>query len=552
MSIDTEFSTPATRPSASLRPDNGREANEAARPSADFWTQPRRFAVLAALATLFVVVGGGSLDLGANEARLGLASRESLGPFGQVFGGWDPSVWVGQLLPSLAWSWGEGFFPTTATVRWPAAIAGIAIGLVLSRRAASTLNGRAAVLIGLCWYGSLGLIDRSSTTGLDLITGLWTVAAIDRILGKGTDLTAGVLLALAFLCGGWPPVALVALATLVIGRLGAGLSWQLLVPPALVAAVWSAWALTVAPAEAWAAAITLPLTQKPAWLLAPAVILLGLPWSPLAAIVLSRPARASLTPRGRSLVIGWLQVAGACLLAGTLIPGLATAACAPALAALAVASGAAYDRMLSGVESPAARRWFLAVAVVLGVVWALTMIVAGGYLTAAVAYYRGVAVTLILLSVPAACLAVWSASRGDLRASWLAFLIIAVSLKLAHAGYYVPEWNYRMSQGPWGRAIGQWVPPRWPIYTTTPWRADLAFATERSVRQLLSPQHLQYQPGEARYVLLHAAEFENWPENAPKLDKVAEFRDEFDARRVLARTQGPLPWSRSAANRDVE
>ncbi len=548
MSINAEVGHRKTWRSSVWRPETDRTPGL----PAEFWTLHRRFAVLAALACFFVVLHGGSLDLGESESRLGLASHESLGPFGQVFGGWDPSVRVGQLVPSLMWSWGEGFMTTMASVRWPAVIAGVAIGLVLARRAAGTLNGKAAVLVGFCWYGSLGLIDRSSATGLDLITGLWTVAAIDRILNRGSDLAAGVLLSLAFLCGGWPPIAIVALATVVMGRSGSGLSWRLLVPPAMVAAAWSAWALKVAPAEAWAAALTLPLTEKPAWLLAPGVILLGLPWSPLAAIVLSRPMRASLTPRGRSLVIGWLQVAGACLLAGTLIPGIATAASVPALAGLAVASAAVCERMLLGIESNAARRWFAGSAVVLGLFWAVTVCAAGGYLTAAVAYYRGVAIILIVLGVPAACLAVFSASRRDVRGSWLAFLILAVSLKLAHAGYYVPEWNYRISQGPWGRAVGQWVPPKWPIYTTTAWRADLAFATEHPVHRLISPQHLQYQPGEARYVLLLGAEFDNWPENAAKLNKVAEFRDEFDARRVLARTDGPLPWTRPASGRDVE
>ena len=537
---DTEISHHSPRPSAFLRPDRNRDPAH----STEFWTQPRRVAVLAMVAAFFVVLFGGSLDLGESESRLGLAAQESLGPFGQVFGGWDPSIWVGQLIPSLAWAWGEGFMPTIASIRWPAVIAGIAIGFVLSRRSALILNGRAAILIGICWYGSLGLIDRSSSTGLDLITGLWMVAAIDRILSRGSDLTAGCWLSLAFLCGGWPPVALVALATVVIGRSGSAFSWRLLTPSAVVAAAWSAWALKVAPAEAWAAALTMPLTQKPAWLLVPAVFSIGLPWSPLAAIMLSRPVRASLTPKGRALVLGWLQVAGACLLAGTLVPGLATAASVPALAALAIASGAACDRMLAGVDAPGARRWFLGCTVAIGLLWALIVSVGGGYLTAAVAYYRPVSIALILISVPVACLAVWAASRRNLRASWLAVFTLAICFKLAHAGYYVPEWNYRMSQGPWGRAIGQWVPPKWPIYTTMAWRADLAFATERPVHQLLSPRHLQYQPGEARYVLLHAAEFENWPENALKLNKVAEFRDEFDARRVLARTEGPLPWTR--------
>ena len=89
-------------------------------------------------------------------------------------------------------------------------------------------------------------------------------------------------------------------------------------------------------------------------------------------------------------------------------------------------------------------------------------------------------------------------------------------------------------------------PPRWPIYTIHTWRADLAFATGHRVRQLVSPQHLAYEPGEARFVLLLDSEFENWPDEAPPLLKVASFQDEYGAARVLARTAGALPWIRQA------
>ena len=551
MSIDTEMN-PLVRTSSTVRSDFGRANAMEPKAAGEFWSRPRRIGVLASLAIGFVLLGGGRLDLGLTESRLGLASQGSLGPFGQVFGGWDPSIWIGRLLPSLIWSWGEGFLPTSASVRWPEAIAGILLGFILARRAVLKINGRAALLIGVCWFGSLGLIDRSSVTELDFVTGLWTVAALDRILGRGSDIVAGTFAGLAFLCGGWPAVVLIVLATVVIGRSAAGLNWRLLSPPAIVAAAWSACALSVAPAEAWAAALTLPLTQKPSWLLCPAIFMLGLPWSPLVALVLSREVRSSWTPKTRGWVTGWLQIAGASLLVGTFIPGLASAAGIPTLAGLAIIAGAASDRMLFGIESSGAKRWLFGASVLLALIWSFTMILAGGYLVAAVAYYRLIAATLILLSVPAAGLAIFSAMRRDIRGAWLSIFVLSVSLKMAHFGYYAPEWNYRMSQGPWGRAIGQWVPPRWPIYTTTTWRADLAFATGHPVLQLLSPQHLQYQPGEARYVLLHAAEFEHWPEKAPKLMKVAEFRDEFDAARVLARTDGPLPWTRPTLLRDQD
>jgi len=547
MSVDASATT---RPSPALRVDLP-ESDDADR--AEWrWSWPQRFAAFAAMATGFVLLGGACLDLGADESRLGLAAMETLGPFGQVFGGWEPSVWVGRLVPSLVWAWGEGGMPTSASVRWPSAIAGIVIGLVLARRCATTLGGRAGVLVGLCWFGCVGLIDRSAGAGVDLMVGLGTVAALDRLLGRGSDAVAGLCAAVAFLAGGWPPLALIVLTAVVLGRPAAVPSWRLLLPPAVAAAVWSSWSLRVAPVEAWAAALTLPLTEGPAWLLAPGVLALGLPWAPVAALWGSRSVRDGWAAPGRSLVTGWLQTTGVCLAAGTFIPGLAAAARVPALAGLAVAAAAGCDRLLSGTVTPAARRWFFAAAVTMTAAWAVLVVAAGGYLAAAVPYYRWTAVGLILVAVPAALLAVWSACRRETRGAFFALFALAVLFKAAHWGYYAPEWNYRLSQGPWGRAVGQWVPPRWPVYTTHAWRHDFAFATGHPFRQLASPQHLAYQPGEARYVLLLGPEFENWPASAPRLTKVTEFRDEYDTRRVLARTDGPLPWTRTAGPRAAE
>src|SRR4051794_33268368 len=77
----------------------------------------------------FVLIGGGNLDLGEIEARLGIAAGEPLGPLGRVSGGWEPSVWPAPVALSQLWAWGEGGTPTAASVRWPSAIAGLAIGL---------------------------------------------------------------------------------------------------------------------------------------------------------------------------------------------------------------------------------------------------------------------------------------------------------------------------------------------------------------------------------------------------------------------------------------
>ncbi len=189
---------------------------------------------------------------------------------------------------------------------------------------------------------------------LTLFLGLTTIAALDRILARGSDLIAGLWTALAFLAGGWPPVAIVALATIVIGRRESALSWRLLLPPVLACIGWSAWTLKVAPPEAWGAALTLPLMQGPAWGLALGVLLLALPWSPLALLVASRSIRDGWEPAGRSYVIGWLQVTGACMIAGTIIPGpRRLAARMPALAGLAVTAAAVIERFVSLGAEPA-------------------------------------------------------------------------------------------------------------------------------------------------------------------------------------------------------
>ncbi len=122
----------------------------------------RTWSALAALAAGFVLVGGGNLDLGPIEARLGLSAAERLRPFGQVFGGWEPTLWPARVAPSVLWAWGEGGIPTSASVRWPAAIAGVLTGLILARRSGTMLGGRAGVLTAACWFGSLALIDRSA------------------------------------------------------------------------------------------------------------------------------------------------------------------------------------------------------------------------------------------------------------------------------------------------------------------------------------------------------------------------------------------------------
>jgi hypothetical protein len=134
-----------------------------------------------------------------------------------------------------------------------------------------------------------------------------------------------------------------------------------------------------------------------------------------------------------------------------------------------------------------------------------------------------------------------SARRGTARGAIGAVAAVAIGLKLFHYGVYVPEWNYRFSQGPWGRAIGQWVPPSWPIYTVHAWPADLAFATGHPVRQLPNERSLVFEPRtRPLFILLHPAEFDHWPEHAPALIKVRVFQDPYGGSRVLARTTGDV------------
>src|SRR6516225_3222552 len=174
---------------------------------------------------------------------------------------------------------------------------------------------RAAVLLALCWFGSIGLVDRSHSelarageliacwlggiglversagAGVDLILALGTIAAIQRIMSRGPDLVAGLWAAWAFLAGGWPPLAVIAMACIVLAKNSGGLSARLLLPPVLAVAAWSVWTIANCSAEAWAAALSPPFTEKPSWALAASAIALGLPWSPFASMVVSEQVR---------------------------------------------------------------------------------------------------------------------------------------------------------------------------------------------------------------------------------------------------------------------
>ncbi|MFI5456678.1 MAG: hypothetical protein ACHRXM_14615 [Isosphaerales bacterium] len=499
--------------------------------------------VLVGLALAFVVLGATDLDLGPLEARLGLAAGERLGPLGQVFGYWAPDLWPAQVFPSILLAQFEPLGrPSSAAVRWPAALAGIIAGWVLARRMSRALGIRAGVLVGICWFSSLALIDRSGESGLDLILGLATLATIDHLMARGSDLVAGLWASLAFLAGGWPPLVVIGLAIIVLGRTAMDFSWRLLLPPFLTAVLWSLWTCWSATTEAWAAALTLPLTQKPSWFLGLGVLALGLPWSPFAFLALAPSVREGWKPDGRRWVNGWFQVAIASLVAGTFVPGLSQASRVVALAGWTVGTAACLESAWTRLLSRSVRRAFLVLFSGVTGLWLCVMIYGAYIWTLSLSYYRMLGVVMSLLVLVVAYLA-WSALvNHNSRRGLITLFVIAAGLKLVHWGYYVPEWNYRYSQGPWARAIAQWMPRRWTLYTIHDWPEDLAFFTKRRVRQLRSPHYLEYQPGpESKYVLLLPSELENWPRSAPPVSVVAKFQDQSAAERVLVRTAGILP-----------
>ena len=525
-----------------LRPKTLRVDRETATVS---WSLPVHWdrLVLAVLAVFFVLIGAIDLDLDPGEARLGLAAGERPGPVGQVSGYWAPDLWPAEVLPSFLLAQLEpGGRPSSAAVRWPAALAGILAGWILSRRMSRVMGARAGLLMGVCWFGSIALIDRSGACGVDLIVGLATLAALDRLMTSGAGWLAGVWASLAFLSGGWPPLVVIALAIVVLGRKTARFSFPLIVPPLLTAIVWTIWTSTVASAEVCAAALALPLTQKPAWLLGLGALAIGLPFSPFAFLALARSARVTWKPEARGWMFGWLQVAVAGLIAGSLVPGLGSSARAIVLAGLTIGAAAGLDAAWTrSLSRSAERTFFVLFSFVIGT-WLCVMMYGTYVWNLCLAYYRllGIGMIVLILVVATLCWLALAMRRSRLAVATL--LLIAIGLKFVYWGYYVPEWNYRYSQGPWARAIAQWIPRKWTLYTLHDWPPDLAFFTKRTVRQLRSAHYLEYQPGLAcKFVLLLPSEFENWPSSAPPITLVARFQDQSAGERILARTPGRLP-----------
>jgi hypothetical protein len=429
-----------------------------------------------------------------------------------------------------------------ASVLWPAALAAVATGWIVARRLAIIAGSGAGFWFGLGWFGCLGVIDHSGATGLDFLSGLAIVAAVDRLLTRGSDWTSGLWAALAFLLGGWPPLILIFLTVIVIGRRDAGFSVGLILPPLITGALWSIWALGSTSAEVWAAALAWPFTLRPNWWLSLKVVGLGLPLSPLAIVTTNRGLRERWSGPCRQTIAGWVQTAIACAIAGTIVPGLAQHAAVPALTGIMVAAALGADAAWRRLLSRGTCRVSLSIAFGLGLVWVM-ILVYGSYLCLVVfSYYRTIGIVALVLGLPFLSL-VWHAiEKEDSRRAVAALAVLTMSLKLVHWGYYVPEMNYRHGQGPWGRAIGQWLLPHWTLHTFLDWPEDLTFAIGRPIRRLATPRHLSYEvkSGQSEHVLLLESEFEHWPDDAPRLFKVASFLDPSGEKRILARTPGVL------------
>jgi len=533
-------------------------------PPARVWCGP----VLAILGLTFVLVGGADADLTGADAATGLAASSGFGPLGQAYGQWRPDVWpLRAAVARLVYLLGEPGKTDNGAVLWPSAVAGLVAGWLVARRMIAAGRTTLALLFGFAWFGSIALLGHAASSGVDFLAGMATVAALDRLIGRRSDWIAGLWASAAFLAGGWPPLLVLALAIIVLGRRDADFSLKLIVPPVLTAAAWLAWTVQAASAQAAAAALVWPITRglawtlptsfgsfaaaiarpldaKPAWAVPLGLLALGLPLSPFALLLASGDLRRRIKEGAAgAMELDWLRVGVAAMIGATIVPGLAPAAALPALAGLLVAAAAGLEAAWSGGLSPRGRRAFFGIVLVLTAGWVFVAMYTTFILTIVFTYYRTVGVILAAGSLLVAALIWRSVETWSSRRAVVGMLVLAACLKWLHWGFYVPEWNYRYGQGPWGRAIGQWMLPHWPVYTLHEWPEDLAWAVGRPVRLIHSPQHLAFpETRESKHVLLLESEFENWPPSAPKLVKVASFEAPHPAanRRILARTEGVL------------
>ena len=508
-----------------------------------------RSAVLFLICVAAVLIGSVNRDLNSDEARLGLSAMERLGPFGQQFGGWEPATLPGRVIPSLVLfrALGEAWAGWSGLVLWPGLLAIAALITRVARDCRKYFGAGSGLLAILGLGGSALWMELPGGMLAQAFTGLFCVASLSSILRTGSGWKSGILAALAVFCGGWPALALIVLPVLILGRRGAYLSIPLLLPPVAAFAAWSAWALKTAPAVVWGQALAQPLRQSSGWGELPWIALMLLPTLLLAFAALSGAIRSNWSPVARSWALAWAQVGVISGLLGALVPGFAPIAWFPlSVAAAVLASGVLRAFLTFGRVGPRMTRVIFGVAIVANLLWVALALPRLVYVTAAMGYYRELAITSGVLSAFALAFALVGAWEQRRRWCLAGLVALALAIKVAHAGIYVPERDYRVGQGPWAHAIGQWVPPRWPIYTFHTWPADFAFDLCRPVRQLVSAQWLnQVSTRAPHHVLLLKSEFEHWPEDALKLEKIREFEDERGEVRVLARAVRERPsWNK--------
>lgn len=513
-------------------------------------------AIFMSMVAVFLLWGATRLEVGSQEARLAMAAREPLGPVGQSFGGLDPAIYPGPLAVIKAWSVLEEHGPAQESVRWPAAIFAAVIGAVLTLRSEWISGKTSALAVSFCWMASLAVISRSGEFGLDFFTGLGLVLALNRtITAHGRlDFGIGLLTAAAFLCGGLTPVILVVAASIVLCRNSAGLTLPFLAVVLAAIGGWSAWALNEISAEAWAASIALPVTFRSGSSFPTVALGLCLPMALAVPAALGKKVREDWSESREKYISGWWTVAAMCLFVGSILPQFSRAALLPIVAGAAVISGHVWATALKARSFSAlglAGRWLAVVSGLLVSTVVVTGIPMAIYVSMSIPYYRAVSLVWATLLAVTAFVCVKGLARGETRRAFASLVLLGLGLKLAHAAIYVPEWNYRRGQGPWGRAVGQWVPEKWPIYTLHGWPTDFAFATGHNFRQITHPRFLpgidKTPDGRPSFILLHPADFEHWPKTAPPVVKVQEFYDQSgrSVRRVLART-GPeqVEWAR--------
>lgn len=499
--------------------------------------------------TIFVVWGATRLDIGRQEARLGMATREAFGPVGQSFGGLDPGIFPGPVAVIKTWGLLEKYGPDQEAIRWTAAICAAVIGIALTLKSEWICGKVAALAVALCWMSNLAVINRSGEFGLDFYTGLGLVLALnDLIANKGRlSLRTGIYTSIAFLSAGLAPVILVVAASIIICRSSAGLGSGFLLAIIGTIGGWSAWALSTISAEAWAAAIALPVAFRSGSSFPTIALSLCLP------MVLSVPAFFSQTLRDRwsearrEYVGNWWTVAALCLFVGTILPQFTRSALIPVIAGFSVVAGHIWATVWAENQVKnlgLAGKWIVGSSALFIAAVTIVAVPFGIFISMAIPYYRWVSLVWVGLTITASLLFVQATVQHNSRRLCASLFVLLISIKLAHASIYVPEWNYRRSQGPWGRAVGQWVPHTWPIYTLHGWQTDFAFATGHNFRQITAPRFLpgvdQTTDGRPSFILLHPAEFARWPEFAPPIHKVFEFHDNSGGgvARVLART-GP-------------